>query len=193
MSVKGGTLAEVFQSRSTQAQISELGQREGAEVTMNVFQTTLVALLLTLVVETFTAVALESEGEPGAPQRGASILDGKTFRSRQYNDDGTAREWDLLSFRDGKFISENCKPYGFTEAPYWLRFTGNDVHFLAETVSPDSGTMLWKGVVHGNKVEGNVRWTRERWYWTLRRSWDFKGTLQESGSNSIGTPSTRQN
>lgn len=140
-------------------------------------------LLFTLLAEVFTPVTFSWAGENkeksevlGKP---ASILDGKKFRSRQYNDDGTPWNWDVLSFEDGQFISENCKPYGFTEAPYWIRFEGDSIHFLAEIVSPTHGTMRWKGVIQGDKIEGNVLWIRERWYWTVRRRWDFDGTLQE--------------
>jgi len=53
--------------------------------------------------------------------------------------------------------------------------------------------MVWKGVVRGEEIEGNVLWTRERWYWTLRQSWDFKGTLEERGSNAITAAPTSQN
>ena len=109
----------------------------------------------------------------------ASTLDGKRFLSRQYNDDGTPRPWDVLVFKDGKFISENCKPYGFVEGPYWLRFDGDSVRFLAELQSLTHGTMVWRGTVKGEKIEGNLVWTRERWYWTIRRTFDFAGSLNK--------------
>jgi len=85
----------------------------------------------------------------------------------------------MLLFKDGKFISENCKPYGFVEGPYWLRFDKDSVHFFAELKSPTHGTMVWKGTVKGDKIEGNLVWTRERWYWTIRRTFNFAGSLEK--------------
>ena len=138
---------------------------------------------LFLVVAGFTFVgfslAADKKDARDVQEKKTFVLDGKKFRSRQYNKDGSPRDWDVLSFKDGKFISENCMPYGFSEAPYWIRFEQNAVHFFAEIVSPTHGVMIWKGVVKGNKIEGNVDWTRERWYWTIRNDWDFNGTLNE--------------
>lgn len=140
-------------------------------------------LLLTLLAQAFIPVAFSWAGENKEKSevlaKPTSILDGKKYHSRLYNDDGTPRDWDELSFADGQFISELCKSYGFTEAPYWIRFEGDSIHFQAEIVSPAHGTMRWKGVIQGDKIKGNVLWTRERWYWTVRRRWDFDGTLQE--------------
>lgn len=122
--------------------------------------------------------AAESASELSAATSWATNLEGKKFRSRQFNDDGTARPWDVLLFKDGKFISENCIPFGFVAGPYWLRLDGDRVHFLAELESPTHGTMVWKGTVTGEKIEGNLLWTRERWYWTIRRSFNFSGELE---------------
>jgi len=131
----------------------------------------------TLLVADATAAQIDSKiPEPTA---WASTLDGKSFRSRQFNDDGTPRPWDVLVFKDGNFISENCKPYGFVEGPYWLRVDGDSVHFLAELESPTHGTMVWRGTVKGDKIEGKLVWTRERWYWTIRRTFDFAGSLEK--------------
>jgi len=121
--------------------------------------------------------AAESKSKLLGSTAWASMLDGKRFRSRQYNDDGTPRPWDVLLFKDGKFISENCKPYGFVEGPYWVRLAGDGVNFLAELESPTHGTMVWKGTVKGEQIEGNLVWTQERWYWTIRRTFNFAGAL----------------
>ena len=130
-----------------------------------------------LLVPYASAASLEAKTQESTAW--ATTLDGKSFRSRQYGDDGTPRPWDMLLFKDGKFISENCKPYGFVEGPYWLRFDGDSVHFFAELKSPTHGTMVWKGTVKGDKIEGNLVWTRERWYWTIRRTFNFAGSLEK--------------
>jgi len=149
---------------------------------MNLFiKIVFVALFLVVAGFTFVGFSLAAEKKDAldVPEKTTFDLEGKRFRSRQYNKDGSPRDWDVLSFNDRKFISENCKPYGFSEAPYWIRFEENAVHFFAEIVSPTHGIMIWKGVVKGDKIEGNVHWTRERWYWTIRNDWDFDGTLKE--------------
>jgi len=149
---------------------------------MELFQKTGLFCAATIVIVSATffgpyVLAAPLEAKTQESKVWASTLDGKSFRSRQYNDDGTPRPWDVLVFKDGNFISENCKPYGFVEGPYWLRFDGDSVHFLAELESPTHGTMVWKGTVKGDKIEGNLVWTRKRWYWTIRRSFNFAGSL----------------
>lgn len=140
-------------------------------------------LVFTLLVEAFIPVtfcwAHENKEKTEILDKLVSSLEEEQFRIRLYNDDGTPWNWDELSFADGKFISEICKPFGFTKSPYWIRFEEDTVHFRAEIVSPTHGTMRWKGVIQGDKIKGSVVWIRERWYWTSRRRWDFSGALQE--------------
>jgi hypothetical protein len=105
-------------------------------------------------------------------------LDGRTFRA-QALEKGTKAFDDRLVFKDGRFFSEGCKKFGFEPSPYYVRVEGNQIRFLAETVSPTHGTMVWKGTVSGNQLEGGFRWTRERWYWTVRRNYDVKGIREK--------------
>lgn len=120
--------------------------------------------------------ALGAEGSASIPPVAAPylILDGKTFRAEAFEEGASVFE-DQLVFKDGKFSSEACRKFGFSPSPYYVRREGNQIQFLAETVSPTHGTMIWKGTVNGNQLEGGFRWTRERWYWTVRRHFDVKG------------------
>lgn len=88
---------------------------------------------------------------------------------------------DKLLFEDGNFTSLVCKRYNFKSAPYWIRREGDRIHFLAELSSPTDGKMVWKGTIHDGKLSGTMRWTRERWYWTI----DAKHTIRGELSNSI--------
>lgn len=84
---------------------------------------------------------------------------------------------DLLMFNGGKFSSAVCKRYNFAEAPYWIRIEGDRVHFLAELTSPTDGKMVWKGTIRGDTLEGTMRWTKKRWYWTVDAEHKISGQL----------------
>jgi len=115
---------------------------------------------------------------------GAHPLDGRNFGTRIVRDDADSDKknpplGDILSFSNGRFSSEICRRYNFADAPYWIRVEGDQVHFLAELKSPTDGTMLWKGTVRGNTLEGTMQWTKERWYWTINAEHKIRGELQE--------------
>jgi hypothetical protein len=118
-------------------------------------------------------------GEP-APQTvlatSASLLDGRTFHGEILDDKGTVRAKDVLTFKGGKFHSLTCEQLGFGESPYWIRLDGESIHFLVETASPESGEMRFAGTVRGDEVEAQGVWTKQRWYWSIRREIRFKAT-----------------
>ncbi|MDX1757800.1 MAG: hypothetical protein R3175_17215 [Marinobacter sp.] len=84
---------------------------------------------------------------------------------------------DRLIFRDGRFISEACKEYGFEPAAYSVSQELGGVTFQATSVSPSHGTMVWRGSRNGDRMEAEVVWTKERWYWDIRREYRFEGQL----------------
>jgi hypothetical protein len=86
---------------------------------------------------------------------------------------------DVLEFRDGVFSSVMCRRYNFADAPYWVRPDGGETLFLAELTSPTDGRMVWQGSVVGGVLTGTMRWTRERWYWTVDVEHAITGRLQE--------------
>ena len=108
---------------------------------------------------------------PSAPM----MLDGRTFRVEAF-ERGKKVFDDRLVFKNGTFISESCKKFGFSQSPYYVRREGDRIQFLAETTSPTHGTMVWKGTVSKDRIEGGFRWTKERWYWTVLRDFDVKGS-----------------
>jgi len=118
----------------------------------------------------------ESKSPPTTAAASASLLDGRTFHGDILDDKEVARSKDVITFRDGKFYSVNCAELGFSESPYWIRTDGDTTHFLAEISSPTRGTLVVKGTIRGDNVEWRGSWTKERWYWTIRREFRFRGT-----------------
>lgn len=109
----------------------------------------------------------------------ASSLDGKTFVARTGEKGKQASNKDTIVFRNGRFFSEGCKPYGFGDAPYQATVDGVTVRFHAETHSPTHGTMVWDGIIRGDSIEATSTWTRERWYWNIKREYWYKGQLKK--------------
>ena len=132
-------------------------------------------LLSVALVSSSIACAADSASQSTALRVSSAILDGYRFRTQTFDRHGVARTEDRLVFNNGKFASDNCMRLGFGESPYWIRIEGDRVHFLSETTSPSHGTMVWKGTITGDRIEATYRWTKERWYWTLRREYQIRG------------------
>ena len=108
-----------------------------------------------------------------------SSLDGRTFVTQSGEKGKPASKKDTFVFRDGRFLSEACSPYGFGDAPYQATVDGATVRFHAETHSPTHGTMVWNGIVKDNAIEATSIWTRERWYWKIKREYWFRGQMKQ--------------
>lgn len=128
-----------------------------------------------------TGAVQGAEGTMASPGTAApsSLLDGKTFVAQSGEKGKQASNKDTLVFRNGRFLSEGCKPYGFGDAPYQATDNGTTVRFHAETHSPTHGTMVWDGTVKGDTIEATSIWTRERWYWNIRKEYWYNGKLVE--------------
>jgi hypothetical protein len=87
---------------------------------------------------------------------------------------------DGFTFKDGKFATDSCLEWGFTPAPYWVRQAPDGLHFLAELESPDHGTMRYEGVYNGRELTVVGYWKKERWYWTIERTYRGTGWPEES-------------
>lgn len=106
------------------------------------------------------------------------VLDGSVFEGvlREMDAD-SGGDPDRLIFQEGRFISEACKDYGFEEADYSAHQEAGRIRFQATSTSPSHGTMVWSGVREGDRMEADVVWTKERWYWDIRREYRFEGRL----------------
>jgi hypothetical protein len=111
-----------------------------------------------------------------------SVLDGKSFAGELGLLGEPALTTDLLVFSDGMFVSKNCESKcGYTKGIYWVRAIEDGVEVLSETPCLRSdATIVWRGIVKGDKIEGTFTWTSERWYWTIEKEFWFNGKLVES-------------
>jgi hypothetical protein len=111
------------------------------------------------------------------------ILDGKSFSGELGLLGEAASSTDLLEFRDGIFISRECeRKCGYTEGIYWLRPADDGIEVMSETPCLESdATIVWRGTVKDDKIEGTFTWTSKRWYWTIEKEFWFNGVLVDSG------------
>lgn len=128
---------------------------------------------------TGTVAAAEGTASPPGASSPSVLLDGKTFVARSGEKGKPENTKDTIVFRNGMFLSEGCKPYGFGDAPYQASADGSAIRFHAETHSPTHGTMVWNGIVRGGTMEATNYWTRKRWYWNIKKEYWYKGQLQE--------------
>jgi len=108
-----------------------------------------------------------------------SVLDGRSFVGEIGPVGEAAFTKDVWEFRDGTFVSKECQERcGYPRSPYWVRFQEDAVQFRSKSTCPDTeATIVWKGVVKGDRIEGTFTWTRERWYWTVQKDFWFEGRL----------------
>ncbi len=140
-----------------------------------------IAILLVSVTAMEAGVVSGTAGAAESPSatRASGSLDGKTFVTQSGEKAKPASNRDTIVFRDGRFHSEGCTPYGFGDALYQAAVDGATVRFHAETRSPTHGTMVWDGIVKGNTIEATSVWTRDRWYWKIKKEYWFRGQMKK--------------
>jgi hypothetical protein len=122
--------------------------------------------------------AAEIQGNAGIGER-SHLLDGKTFLAKTGEKGKSTHHDDTIIFRDGRFTSEACIQYGFEEKEFTAAVDGEVIRFRALTVSPKLGTMEWEGTVRGDVLEARSTWTRDRWYWKIKREYWYQGGLKK--------------
>lgn len=148
-----------------------------------VFPTSLTVIALILFSMTIMGAGAVPEADGTEPSPSvvppSSSLDGMTFVAQSGEKGKQASNKDSIVFRNGRFLSEGCNPYGFGSAPYQATNDGATVRFHAETHSPTHGNMVWDGIVRGDTIEATNTWTRKRWYWNITREYWYKGQLKK--------------
>jgi len=139
------------------------------------------ALVLLSVASMPAGAARDADNRPETRDaaNSSNLLDGKTFVAQSGEKRKPASNKDTFVFRDGRFLSVGCNPWGFGDAPYRATDDGTAIRFHAETHSPTHGTMVWDGIVKGDAIEATNLWTRERWYWKIKREYWYRGQLKE--------------
>ncbi len=112
---------------------------------------------------------------------GSHLLDGRSYIGKNGEIGKKLAEYEdeEIVFKDGMFTSVSCVPYNFASAPYHAELIGDEIHFVAVTHSPTHGQISWRGVIDGDQADVTFVWTKERWYWDIRREYWFKGQLRQ--------------
>lgn len=64
-------------------------------------------------------------------------------------------------FQGGRFRSQACDRYGYSDAAYSTTTQGDYVTFEAQTESTKYGRLLWKGVIHGDQFSATATMVRQ--------------------------------
>lgn len=127
------------------------------------------------------AAALAGAAEDSGGERNAGvsagILDGKRFKGQTGEKGKKVHHDDELVFKDGRFASTECFRDGFMPGPYTATVDADGIHFKAETLSATHGKMVWRGTLKGDTLDVMYTWIKERWLWSIKMEYWFKGTL----------------
>lgn len=120
-----------------------------------------------------------TQNAPPETIKQSHLLDGKTFTGQNGSKGKPADRDDDFIFSDGMFRSTSCDDYGFASAPYEAKKIDGVIYFKSVTKSPSHGQIAWEGQVDGDKIDGTFVWTKERWYWDIRKEYWLKGKLEK--------------
>jgi hypothetical protein len=107
------------------------------------------------------------------------LLDGKVFVGQSIEKHKSAVKEDELRFLNGKFHSIGYGQRGFNKGVYTARAEEGKIFFEAETVNQKQGKIKWRGIVHGDSIEVNCRWSKSGWLSDTEKNYSFKGTLRK--------------
>ena len=109
------------------------------------------------------------------------LLDGLSFSGPTGTVGMDSDHQEKVVFMDGKLRSLVCEKWGFEQRAYRSQLVGDTVRFEAVQVSPDYGTMTWRGTVREGRLEARYVWEKERLFWNTHREYWFKGVISEAG------------
>ncbi len=114
-------------------------------------------------------------------EESSHLLDGKSFVGKNGEKGRVLAEYEKedIVFQNGMFTSVSCAPYNFSSSPYQARVVADKVFFEAVTESPTHGKIAWQGVIQNDQADVTFVWTKERWYWDIRREYWFRGRLKK--------------
>jgi len=130
-------------------------------------------------------------GFPATTSAGESVenqtrahLDGMSFKGGVGPHGQPHDVEDRFVFANGEFVSKECeRRCEYPARPYFVRKAGDQIEFISETRCPyKDATIVWRGTVQGDKIEGVATWTINRWYWTVEKKYEFSGRLEQSVS-----------
>jgi hypothetical protein len=101
------------------------------------------------------------------------LLDKRNFVGVVLECGKTEGDADTVIFKDGRFRSTACDRYEYGDGPYTATATGDAITFEAKTESPKYGTLLWRGMVRGQRLDGTLTMVRDGK--TLGEKWLLAG------------------
>jgi hypothetical protein len=101
------------------------------------------------------------------------LLDKRNFVGVVLECGKTEGDADTVIFKDGRFRSTACDRYEYGDGPYTATATGDAIAFEAKTESPKYGTLLWRGMVRGQRLDGTLTMVRDGK--TLGEKWLLAG------------------
>ncbi|MDH3838457.1 MAG: hypothetical protein OET07_09990 [Desulfobacteraceae bacterium] len=107
------------------------------------------------------------------------LLDGKVFVGQSLEKHRRAVKEDELRFMNGKFHSIVYGQRGFNEGVYTAITEEDKIYFEATIVNPKQGKIKWSGIVHGDSIEVNYRWSKKGWFSSTEKDYSFNGTLKK--------------
>ncbi|NNC99347.1 MAG: hypothetical protein HKN85_04115 [Gammaproteobacteria bacterium] len=116
-------------------------------------------------------------------------LDGLTFRGALGPDGKPKDTPDTFVFENGTFVSKECElKCQYPARPYFVRTNGGKTEFVSETHCPyKDASIVWRGTVDGDRIEGKSTWIVKRWYWTVENTFEFEGKLVDKSLTSVKT------
>ena len=144
---------------------------------------------LFLMASALSYAVLESQAGTASKTKGhkppSGKLDGKIYIV-QLLEPGKSPISDSLIFRWGTFRSTAYMAYGFGKGNYKTLWFDNSTTFSSKTASDSEGTMLWKGSVQNNQIQGTVVWAKKNQEKPLELT--FSGSLAEPQAKIIINP-----
>ena len=105
------------------------------------------------------------------------ILDDKVFLGRYTENHISTVNEEKLTFMDGELHSMVYARKGFAKGEYTAVVKQDGIHFEAVTMSPEEGTIDWRGIVSGNSIVVNYQWRKKGWLTDTIRDYSFTGTI----------------
>ena len=123
-----------------------------------------------------TMLPVITSAQEGGPRSiPVDVLDGHRFLGEFVPSGKASGRPDEFIFSDGLFHSRECLEWGFVPGPYWVRLESGAIYFFARLTSEENGVMTYEGSVAGSEIDARIEWTKPRWYWTMRRDFNFRG------------------
>ncbi len=105
------------------------------------------------------------------------LLDDKVFIGRSIENHISNAKEEEIKFIDGKLHSRIYARRGFAKGVYTAVVKQDGIHFEAVTVSPEQGTIDWRGIVSGDSIIVKYQWRKTGWLTDTVRDYSFVGTI----------------